>query len=73
MNSINLGKRIVGLSLSMITALIVTSCSSTSNYREVAQEPSQVELKDDITKIQDSKYPPHRFHSKRFEAYNEKY
>ena len=67
MNSITIRKSFLNLSLCLITAFALASCAS-SNSRDVAAEH-----KDDVSKIQDGGQAPVKFHSKRFENYNEKY
>jgi hypothetical protein len=71
MNSKNLKKSIRSLSLCLITAFALASCAS-SNSRDVAQVTT-IDQKNDVAKIEDGQYPPHKFHAKRFEEYNEKY
>lgn len=55
----------------MVAAVLLASCSST-NTREVAQAKEQDQIqKNDVTKIEDGDRAPHKFHSKRFEKYQE--
>lgn len=67
----NLKKRLAHLSVCLIAALTLASCSST-NSREIAQEKANDDIyKSDVKKIQEGNQAPHKFHGKRFEKYNE--
>ena len=67
----NLKKSLTTLSVCLITALTLASCSST-NSREIAQEKANDNsFKSDVSKIEDGNQAPHKFHGKRFERYNE--
>lgn len=64
-------KSLAHLSVCLIAALTLASCSST-NSREIAQEKATDDVyKNDVKKIEDGNQAPHKFHSKRFEPYNE--
>lgn len=66
-------KSLTNLSVCLIAALTLASCSST-NTREIAEAKAFDEThKNDVTKIEDGNRAPHKFHSKRFEQYNERY
>ncbi len=60
-------KGLLNLSLCVFTVALLASCSS-SPSRQIAEEQ-----KSDVAKIQDGEKAPHKFHSKRFENYNENY
>lgn len=68
---LNLKKSLTNLSVCLIAALTLASCSST-NSREIAQEKANDDVyKNDVSKIEEGNQAPHKFHSKRFEKYNE--
>lgn len=60
-------KGLLNLSLCVLTVALLTGCSS-SPSRAIAEEQ-----KSDVAKIHDGEQAPHKFHSKRFEHYNENY
>lgn len=67
----DLKKSLTNLSVCLVAAVLLASCSST-NTREVAQAKEQDQIqKNDVTKIEDGDRAPHKFHSKRFEKYQE--
>jgi hypothetical protein len=70
MNSISMKKKLISLSLSLITVMVLTTgcASSAGSDRSVAQEQ-----KNDVVKISDGTQGPHKFHSKRFEQNNSRY
>lgn len=71
MNSSIIKKSLTNLSVSLIAAVILASCSST-NTREIAQATENDKInKNDVSKIEDGNQAPHKFHSKRFEKYQE--
>jgi hypothetical protein len=71
MNSRMIKKSLTNLSVSLITAVLVASCSST-NTREIAQaKENDHSQRSDVSKIEDGNQAPHKFHSKRFERYQE--
>lgn len=67
MSSILFKKGLLNLALCVFTVALLSSCSS-GPYREIAEEQ-----KTDVAKIHDGEQAPHKFHSKRFERYNENY
>lgn len=67
MNSILTKRGLLNLSLCLLVAGLLASCSS-SPSRAIAEEQ-----KSDVAKIQDGVKAPHKFHSRRFEHYNENY
>ncbi|MBY0414240.1 MAG: hypothetical protein K2Q18_08745 [Bdellovibrionales bacterium] len=72
MNSTRIKKSILNLSLCLLTVFTLTSCSSQSRD-PAAEEQASIDNKSDVSKLQDSEYGPQKFHSKRFESYNENY
>lgn len=71
MNSSTIKKSLTNLSVGLVTAILLASCSST-NTREVAQAKESDQIsKNDVEKIEDGNQAPHKFHSKRFEKYQE--
>ncbi len=67
MKSLLSKKGLLNLSLCVFTVALLAGCSSNPS-RTVAEEH-----KSDVAKIQDGEQAPHKFHSKRFEHYNENY
>ena len=66
-----LKKSLTNLSVCLIAALTLASCAST-NSREIAQANAEDQVHmSDVKKIQDGNQAPHKFHSKRFEKYQE--
>lgn len=71
MNSNIIKKSLTNLSVCLVLTVLLASCSST-NTREIAQANEQDKVqKDDVSKIEDGDRAPHKFHSKRFEKYQE--
>lgn len=71
MNSSIIKKSLTNLSVGLITVLILASCSST-NTREIAQATEKDKVNNsDVSRIEDGDQAPHKFHSKRFEKYQE--
>ncbi|MEA9358626.1 hypothetical protein SHI21_20480 [Bacteriovorax sp. PP10] len=71
MNSSIIKKSLTNLSVCLVTAFLLASCSST-NTREIAQATENDKInKNDVSKIEDGDQAPHKFHSKRFEKYQE--
>lgn len=67
----DLKKSLTNLSVCLVAAVILASCSST-NTREVAQAKEKDEAQiNDVSRIQEGDQAPHKFHSKRFEKYQE--
>ncbi len=67
MNSILSKRGLLNLTLCLFIAGLLASCSS-SPSRAIAEEQ-----KSDVAKITDGEKAPHKFHSKRFEHYNENF
>lgn len=66
-----LKKSLTNLSVGLIAAVILASCSST-NTREIAQAKEQDQIQqNDVSKIENGDRAPHKFHSNRFEKYQE--
>lgn len=66
-----LKKSLTNLSVCLVAAVVLTSCSST-NTREIAQAKERDETQvNDVSKIEKGDQAPHKFHSSRFEKYQE--
>lgn len=67
----DLKKALTNLSVCLVAALILASCSST-NTREIAAAKEYDEThRTDVSKIHEADQAPHKLQNKRFERYNE--